>query len=146
MPPMGHGRRSTERAKDFKGTIRRLLGYVGQHKLAVLLALVFAVGSVVFNIVGPRVLGSVTTKLYEGLVATVQGTGSVDFGWIGTTLLVLLGIYLASSVCNCVTCEAVYSVVRPSSNAESVSRFNSSALAPTIVPRSALACSKSRIF
>ena len=101
MPPMGRGR-STERAKDFKGTIVRLLGYVGRHKVAVVLACVFAVCSVVFNIVGPRVLGSVTTKLYEGLVATVQGTGSVDFEWIGMTLLGLLGLYLASSACNLV--------------------------------------------
>ncbi|WP_455138908.1 ABC transporter ATP-binding protein [Thermophilibacter sp.] len=99
---MGRGHRSTERAKDFKGTMRRLLGYVGRHKVAVLLALVFAVCSVIFNIVGPRVLGSVTTKLYEGLVATVQGTGSVDFAWIGATLLGLLGIYLLSSGCNLV--------------------------------------------
>ncbi|MBM6775097.1 ABC transporter ATP-binding protein [Olsenella profusa] len=101
MPRAGHGR-SVERAKDFKGTMRHLLGYVGAHKVAVLLALVFAVCSVVFNIVGPRVLGSVTTKLYEGLVATVQGTGSVDFAWIGATLLGLLGIYLLSSGCNLV--------------------------------------------
>ncbi len=102
MPPMGSGRRSTERAKDFRGTMLRLLGYVGRHKIAMLLACVFAVCSVVFNIVGPRVLGSVTTKLYEGLVATVQGTGSVDFAWIGATLLGLLGIYLVSSACNLV--------------------------------------------
>lgn len=101
MPPMGRGR-SVEKAKDFKGTSRRLLGYVGQHKVAVILALVFAVCSVIFNIVGPKVLGSVTTKLYEGLVATVQGTGSVDFAWIGRTLLGLLGLYLASSACNLV--------------------------------------------
>ena len=100
--PMGRGRRSTERAKDFKGTMRHLLGYVGRHKVAVLLALAFAVCSVIFNIVGPKVLGSVTTKLYEGLVATVQGTGSVDFAWIGRTLLMLLGIYLLSSGCNLV--------------------------------------------
>ena len=101
MPPMGRGRQ-VERAKDFKGTMRHLLSYVGAHKVAVLLALVFAVCSVIFNIVGPRVLGTVTTKLYEGLVATVQGTGSVDFAWIGATLLGLLGIYLLSSGCNLV--------------------------------------------
>ena len=102
MPGMGHaGRgRSVEKAKDFKGTMLKLLGYVGEHKVAVLLGILFAVCSVVFNIVGPKVLGSVTTKLYEGLVATVQGTGSVDFTWIGMTLLGLLGLYLASSACN----------------------------------------------
>ena len=102
MPPVRGGRGRGEKPKDFRGTMVRLLGYVGRHKVAVLLALLFAVGSVVFNIVGPRVLGTVTTKLYEGLVATVQGTGSVDFAWIGATLLGLLGIYLASSACNLV--------------------------------------------
>ena len=94
--PMGRG----EKPKDFKGTIRKLLGYVGRHKVAVFFAIVFAMCSVIFNIVGPKVLGKVTTKLYEGLVAKVQGTGAVDFDWIGKTLLLLLGLYLASSVCN----------------------------------------------
>lgn len=98
--PGPRGKRSTEKAKDFKGTMVRLLGYVGQHKVAVLLGIAFAICSVIFNIVGPKVLGSVTTKLYEGLVATVAGTGTVDFAWIGTTLLGLLGLYLASSACN----------------------------------------------
>ena len=94
--PMGRG----EKPKDFKGTIRKLLGYVGRHKIAVFFAVAFAMCSVIFNIVGPKVLGKVTTKLYEGLVAKVQGTGAVDFDWIGKTLLLLLGLYLASSVCN----------------------------------------------
>ncbi len=96
----GFGGRTTEKAKDFKGTMLKLLGYVGRHKFAVLAAVVFAIGSVVFNIIGPKVLGQVTTKLYEGLVAKVAGTGSVDFEWIGRTLLLLLGLYLASSACN----------------------------------------------
>lgn len=94
--PMGRG----EKPKDFKGTIRKLLGYVGRHKIAVFFAIAFAMCSVIFNIVGPKVLGKVTTKLYEGLVAKVQGTGAVDFDWIGKTLLLLLGLYLASSFCN----------------------------------------------
>ena len=94
--PMGRG----EKPKDFKGTIRKLLGYVGRHKVAVFFAIAFAMCSVIFNIVGPKVLGKVTTKLYEGLVAKVQGTGAVDFDWIGKTLLLLLGLYLASSACN----------------------------------------------
>ena len=97
---MGSVGGAVEKPKDFRGTITKLLGYVGEHKLAVFFGIAFAVCSVVFNIVGPKVLGSVTTKLYEGLVAKVQGTGSVDFGWIGRTLLMLLGIYLASSACN----------------------------------------------
>ena len=92
--------RAVEKPKDFKGTMLKLLGYVGKHKVAVFFAIAFAIASVIFNIIGPKVLGQVTTKLYEGLVAKVQGTGSVDFDWIGKTLLFLLGLYLASSACN----------------------------------------------
>ena len=100
--PMGRmgGGRVVEKPKDFKGTIKQLLGYIGQHKYAVFAAIAFAICSVIFNIVGPKVLGEVTTKLYEGLVAKVNGTGSVDFDWIGKTLLFLLGLYMASSACN----------------------------------------------
>lgn len=96
MGGMGRG----EKAKDFKGTMRQLLGYIGQHKIAVFVAVAFAVCSVVFNIVGPKVLGQVTTKLFEGLVAKVNGTGDVDFGWIAKTLGFLLCLYLASSACS----------------------------------------------
>lgn len=96
MGGMGRG----EKAKDFKGTMRQLLGYIGQHKVAVFAAVAFAVCSVVFNIVGPKVLGQVTTKLFEGLVAKVNGTGDVDFAWIAKTLGFLLCLYLASSACS----------------------------------------------
>ncbi|RHH37451.1 ABC transporter ATP-binding protein [Collinsella sp. AM18-10] len=96
MGGMGRG----EKAKDFKGTMRQLLGYIGQHKVAVFAAVAFAVCSVIFNIVGPKVLGQVTTKLFEGLVAKVNGTGDVDFNWIAKTLGFLLCLYLASSACS----------------------------------------------
>ena len=100
--PMGRmgGMGRSEKAKDFKGTIKQLLGYIGQHKIAVFAAVVFAVCSVIFNIVGPKVLGQVTTKLFEGLVAKVNGTGDVDFDWIAKTLGFLLCLYLASSACS----------------------------------------------
>ena len=100
--PMGRmgGMRRGEKAKDFKGTMRQLLGYIGQHKIAVFAAVAFAVCSVIFNIVGPKVLGRVTTKLFEGLVAKVNGTGDVDFTWIAKTLGFLLCLYLASSTCS----------------------------------------------
>ena len=100
--PMGRmgGMRRGEKAKDFKGTMRQLLGYIGQHKIAVFTAVAFAVCSVIFNIVGPKVLGQVTTKLFEGLVAKVNGTGDVDFAWIAKTLGFLLCLYLASSACS----------------------------------------------
>ena len=161
MPPVGRGRGSGEKPKDFKGTMLRLLGYVGRHKFAVLLALLFAVGSVVFNIVGPRVLGTVTTKLFEGLVATVQGTGSVDFAWIGTTLLGLLGIYLASSACNLVqgwlmtgvtqkVCHRMRTEIAekidawsPWATSTSAARGTSSAASPTTWIRSASRCNQS---
>lgn len=100
--PMGRmgGMRRGEKAKDFKGTMKQLLGYIGQHKIAVFAAVAFAVCSVIFNIVGPKVLGQVTTKLFEGLVAKVNGTGDVDFAWIAKTLGFLLCLYLTSSVCS----------------------------------------------
>lgn len=100
--PMGRmgGMRRGEKAKDFKGTMRQLLGYIDQHKIAVFAAVAFAVCSVIFNIVGPKVLGQVTTKLFEGLVAKVNGTGDVDFAWIAKTLGFLLCLYLASSACS----------------------------------------------
>lgn len=100
--PMGRmgGMRRGEKAKDFKGTMRQLLGYIGQHKITVFAAVAFAVCSVIFNIVGPKVLGQVTTKLFEGLVAKVNGTGDVDFNWIAKTLGFLLCLYLASSACS----------------------------------------------
>lgn len=100
--PMGRmgGMRRGEKAKDFKGTMRQLLGYIGQHKIAVFAAVAFAVCSVIFNIVGPKMLGQVTTKLFEGLVAKVNGTGDVDFNWIAKTLGFLLCLYLASSACS----------------------------------------------
>lgn len=100
--PMGRmgGMRRGGKAKDFKGTMRQLLGYIGQHKIAVFAAVAFAVCSVIFNIVGPKVLGQVTTKLFEGLVAKVNGTGDVDFNWIAKTLGFLLCLYLASSACS----------------------------------------------
>lgn len=100
--PMGRmgGMRRGEKTKDFKGTMRQLLGYIGQHKIAVFAAVAFAVCSVIFNIVGPKVLGQVTTKLFEGLVAKVNGTGDVDFAWIAKTLGFLLCLYLASSACS----------------------------------------------
>ena len=93
---------ATEKARDFKGTMLKLFGYIGEHRVALVLGILFAIASVVFNIVGPKVLGQVTTKLFEGIVAKVGGTGGIDFTWIGRTLLLLLGLYLMSSACNLV--------------------------------------------
>lgn len=96
MPPM-HGRNRGERAKDFKGTMIKLVRYIAHDRIALTVAVSCAVGSVVFNVVGPRILGQATTELFEGIMAKVSGTGSIDFGAIGTILLTLLGLYLVSS-------------------------------------------------
>ena len=99
MPgPMGAGRGPvTEKAKDFKGTIVKLVGYNAHDRIALAIAIACAIGSVAFNVVGPRVLGQATTKLFEGIAAKVGGTGSVDFGAIGLILGCALAIYISSA-------------------------------------------------
>lgn len=97
-PMRGHGMMPGEKAKDFKGSTLRLLSYMGKFKFALIGVLLFAVGSTLFHVVGPKILGQATTELFSGLVAKVQGTGSIDFGKIGTILLLLLGLYLLSAL------------------------------------------------
>ena len=101
-PPHGpHGPRfSKEKAKDFKGTMRRVLGLLAPHKLALLAILVFAVGGTVFNIVGPKVLSTATTEVFEGALAAVQGTGGIDFDAVARILLATLSLYLLSTLCS----------------------------------------------
>ena len=99
-PPHGpHGRMAPgEKAKDFKGTMKKLMGYIGKYKIGVFAVLLFAVGSTVFNIIGPKVLSKATTELFEGLMRKVQGTGGIDFGKIGRVLILLLCLYLISAL------------------------------------------------
>ena len=87
-----------EKAKDFKGTMKKLMGYIGKYKIGVFAVLLFAVGSTVFNIIGPKVLSKATTELFEGLMRKVQGTGGIDFGKIGRVLILLLCLYLISAL------------------------------------------------
>ncbi len=87
-----------EKAKDFKGTIKNLLRYMGVYKIALALVAVFAVVSTVCNVIGPKILGNATTELFNGLIAKLSGTGSIDFGKIGSILLGLMGIYALSAV------------------------------------------------
>lgn len=106
MPgPMGHGHGRgpvTEKAKDFKGTLAKLIGYIAHDKLALVIAIACAIGSVAFNVVGPRVLGEATTELFEGIAAKVGGTGGVDFNAIGFILGCALTLYLSSAALNLV--------------------------------------------
>lgn len=97
--PMGHGgQMSVEKAKDFKGTIGKLIVYMRQHGFAIVIVLLFAVAATVFNVVGPDILGKATTTLSEGLMAKIQGTGGIDFVKIGRILLFVLGLYLCSAL------------------------------------------------
>lgn len=99
-PPMGggHGMMKGDKAKDFKGTIKKLLQYMGSYKIAVLIVMIFAVCSTVFNIVGPKIMGRATTLLSEGLMGKIQGTGSIDFTGIGKILLFTLGLYVVGVI------------------------------------------------
>ena len=102
--PMG-GRRMNrmgggEKAKDFRGTIQKLLKYMSVYKVEAFFVFIFAVGGTVFNIVGPKILGKATTEIFNGLVSKVSGGDGMDFQKIGTILLTALTLYLASSLCS----------------------------------------------
>lgn len=88
-PPM-------EKAKDFKGTIRKLLSYVKPFKAAIIAVMIFAVGSTIFNIAGPKVLSGATTEIFNGLVSKVSGGSGVDFDKIAQILLTVMGMYVLS--------------------------------------------------
>ena len=90
------GRMTTERAKDFKGTLRQLLQTMSHYKLPLITAIVSAILSTIFNIAGPKVLAKATTASLPPAVAKLRGTGSIDFV-VGRALLFLLGMYLPSS-------------------------------------------------
>lgn len=96
-----HGRMgAVEKPRDFKGTVAKLAHFLGRFKVLLIVALAFAIGSTVFNILGPKVLSEATTELFNGLVAKVQGTGGIDFTLIGEILAATLGLYLLSAVCS----------------------------------------------
>lgn len=85
-----------EKAKDFKGTIGKLFRYIGKYKAAVVVVAIFAIGSTVFNVVCPKVLGKATTALSEGIMNKITGNGEIDFTYIGKILLFCLGLYVLS--------------------------------------------------
>ena len=99
---MGHPGRMmgpAEKANDFKGTLKKFIAYMGIYKIALVFVVLFALGSTVFNIIGPKVLSQATTELFNGLVAKVNGTGGIDFDIIAGILLATLGLYVLSSIC-----------------------------------------------
>lgn len=100
--PMGgpRGMMPGEKAKDFKGSMKKLIGYVGRYKFAILAVMIFAAISTVFNVVGPKVLGKATTALSEGLMKKITGTGGLDFDYIGMILIIVLCLYGVSALFN----------------------------------------------
>jgi ATP-binding cassette subfamily B multidrug efflux pump len=101
--PMGRGgpmaMMKGEKPRDFRGTMRKLIQYLGSYRIPILIVMLFAVASTIFSIVGPKILGQATTKLFEGVLAEIAGTGTgIDFGYIGRILLIALALYLGSSL------------------------------------------------
>jgi len=87
-----------DRAQDFKGTMKKLIGYLGKYKVAVLIVMLFAIGSTAANIAGPKILGQATTKLFEGVLAQLNGNGEIDFAYIGRIVVITLTLYLISAL------------------------------------------------
>ncbi len=101
-PPMGGGRgagKVVEKPKDFKGTTKKLLkNYLAKYKIPIIIVILFAVGSTIFSIVGPKILGNATTEIYNGIINKLSGGSGIDFGKIGQILLTLLGLYVISAL------------------------------------------------
>jgi ATP-binding cassette, subfamily B, multidrug efflux pump len=87
-----------EKPRDFKGTLKKLIQYLGKYKISILIVMLFAIASTVFAIIGPKVLGKATTKLFEGVMATIAGSGGFDFTYIGNIILLTLTLYLVSTI------------------------------------------------
>lgn len=100
--PMGnrHGHGPVEKAKDFKGTIKKLGKTLSRYKIAIIIVIIFAIGSTIFSIVGPKILGNATTEIYTGLMNKINGTGGIDFTKIGRIILFTLGLYGVSALFN----------------------------------------------
>lgn len=97
--PMGGGpvRGPVEKAKNFKGTFKKLLGYLAKFKFMIIVVIICAILSTIFNIVGPKILGNITTEIYSGVMKMIAGTGEIDFHAIENIVLILLGIYVIST-------------------------------------------------
>ena len=97
-PGGGHGMMPGEKPKNFKQTIKKLIQYIGNYKIGILIVMIFAVGSTAFSIVGPEIIGNAVTEIFNGIVKQIQNTGGIDFEKIGFILLTALLLYVASSL------------------------------------------------
>ena len=95
--PMGPGPVVGEKAKNFKGSIKKLFIYLAKYKFAFLLVIIFAIGSTIFSIIGPTILGNATTSIYNGLMSRISGGSGIDFGELGSILLTLGALYVTSA-------------------------------------------------
>ncbi len=98
--PMGHGRRPSEKAKNFKGTMKKFLVYLKPFLPKIIFAMIFAIASTIFSIVGPKILGKATTSLAEGIMHKATGVGGIDFDYILKIIMILVGMYVVSALCN----------------------------------------------
>ncbi|HUW10366.1 MAG TPA: ABC transporter ATP-binding protein [Anaerolineae bacterium] len=101
--PMGQhggpmGMMKGEKARDFKGTIRQLVRYIGGYRISILIVMFVAAASTIFTIIGPKMLGRATTTLFEGVMGQIAGTGSIDFDPIGRIVLTVGGLYVLSAI------------------------------------------------
>ena len=96
--PMGRGMQPGEKPKDLKKSVKKLTQYIAKYKIGIVVVMLFAAFSTIFNVAGPKILGKATTALSEGLMKKIQGTGSIDFHKIGLILLIVLALYLASAL------------------------------------------------
>ena len=95
-PRPGH---TTEKAKDFKGTTKKLIkNYLSKYKIGLIIVFIFSVGSTIFSIVGPKILGNATTEIFNGLINKLSGNGGIDFSKVGNILVTLLGLYVISAL------------------------------------------------
>ena len=98
--PMGHGRGMMpgEKAKDFKGTMKKLMSYLGKYTYAIIAVFIFAIGSVAFSVIGPKILGKATTEIFNGLIGKISGGDGIDFDKIKIILLTLVALYIVSAI------------------------------------------------
>lgn len=96
--PGGHGGMNVEKAKDFKGSLKKLLAFLSPYRLKLLMVIIFATGGTIFTIVGPKILALATDKLGEGIIGKINGATGIDFGYIGQIILILVAFYLVSAL------------------------------------------------
>ena len=98
-PGHGPGAKAQEKPKNFNETTKKLIrNYLSKYKVALIIVFIFAIGSTIFTIVGPKILGNATTEIFNGLVSKLSGGDGIDFGKIGQILLTLLALYIVSAI------------------------------------------------